>query len=343
MLSGVDAEQAVIEARRTGDREATVRALVAHADWSIQRGRLEAACSDLDEAAGLNREAGRAQEEARCMHLAATVCRIAGRLDEAEHRARRAASLAAAETPERVAARTELGEIAMTRRSGPAAAAAFAEALQEGSALTPASRGALLRRRAEALMLAGDALGAAEELRRAGTVLAEADEAPAARRAGVEEAAAWHAAGQAERAQRACEETRPLAEAAGDAHVLADLELMAATLALGRNDPETAYLAAWRGREHALQAVAPASYIAAALAISSIAERLGERVAAYEALAVGWATLGDLLGADAARATFAPRLVALRDRWGSAEFENAKAAYEAARRAARNDTDRPPR
>jgi hypothetical protein len=91
------------------------------------------------------------------------------------------------------------------RKDGPAAAAAFAEAVREGRALLPASRGALLRRRAEALALAGDAVGAAEELKRCGTMLAEADNAAGARRAGVEQAAAWHAAGQVEQAQRVCD------------------------------------------------------------------------------------------------------------------------------------------
>jgi hypothetical protein len=332
MLAGMDVEQALIEARRTGDGDATVRALVARADWSLQRGRFDAACSDLDEAAALHREARQTQDEARCLHLVASVYRLAGRLDEAEDRARRAASVAAAGTPERVAARTELGQIGMTRKDGAAAAAAFAEAVEEGGALLPAARGALLRRRAEALALAGDAQGAAEELHRGGAELAAGGDAAAARRAGVEQAAAWYAAGRTERALEVCEEIRLLAEAAGDAHVLADLDLLAATVALERGDPGAAFLAARQAREHALAAAAPVSYVAAALAIAAIAERLGERVAAYEALAVGWATLGDLLGADAARATFAPRLQELRERWGAAEFERIKAAYEAVRR-----------
>jgi hypothetical protein len=165
-------------------------------------------------------------------------------------------------------------------------------------------------------------------------VLAEGGDEAASRRAGIEAAAAWHAAGHPDRAREACDELRPLASAADDAHILADLDLLAATLAIEANDPAAGYLAAWQARAHALRANAPVSYVAAALAIAATAERLGEPVAAYEALAVGWATLSQLLGAEAARATFAPRLLAARERWGTAEFERIKRAYEAARPAA---------
>jgi hypothetical protein len=63
-----------------------------------------------------------------------------------------------------------------------------------------------------------------------------------------------------------------------------------------------------------------------------IRDQLGDRVGAYRDLARGWATVGDLLGADVAKATFEPALLELRRRWGSEAFAAAKASYETARR-----------
>ena len=63
-------------------------------------------------------------------------------------------------------------------------------------------------------------------------------------------------------------------------------------------------------------------------------------MSAYEALAVGWVTLGDPLGRDVARAAFEPRLRAMRERWGAAAFDQIKAAYEARRRQAETPKQR---
>ena len=53
---------------------------------------------------------------------------------------------------------------------------------------------------------------------------------------------------------------------------------------------------------------------------------------AYEALVVGWVTVADLLGNDAARAAFEPALRKLRERWGAVVFGEVKQAYETNRK-----------
>ena len=52
---------------------------------------------------------------------------------------------------------------------------------------------------------------------------------------------------------------------------------------------------------------------------------------AYEALAVGWVTLADLLGGDLARLAFEPKLMEIRERWGAPAFDTVKKIYEAHR------------
>ena len=96
-----------------------------------------------------------------------------------------------------------------------------------------------------------------------------------------------------------------LAEAAHDHDAIADLLLLHAAPPVEQGQINEAAMAA---REAALQAVAPMLYVSAALTIAQRAEARGDRVDAYEALARGWATLGDLLGPDTARATFVPQL-----------------------------------
>jgi hypothetical protein len=68
--------------------------------------------------------------------------------------------------------------------------------------------------------------------------------------------------------------------------------------------------------------------------IAELAEAAGNRQEAYAALATGWATLGDLLGSDAARLSFEPKLRDARARWGPMAFDEIKKAYEALRRSA---------
>jgi hypothetical protein len=112
---------------------------------------------------------------------------------------------------------------------------------------------------------------------------------------------------------------------------LADLHLLLTAHALDRRDGAAAMAAAQAARTEALAANAPTSYSGAALAIAQLAESAGDRLGAYEALAVGWVTLADLLGRDLARMTFEPKLKEMRERWGATAFDEIKKMYEAHR------------
>jgi hypothetical protein len=68
--------------------------------------------------------------------------------------------------------------------------------------------------------------------------------------------------------------------------------------------------------------------------IAELSEAAGNRLQAYEALATGWATLGDLLGSEVARLSFEPKLRDARARWGPMAFDEIKNAYDAQRRSA---------
>jgi hypothetical protein len=118
------------------------------------------------------------------------------------------------------------------------------------------------------------------------------------------------------------------AEAGGDHAIASSLALLAAGRALDRRDLDAARAHAERARAEALAGRSVAGYVSAAVALAGLADAAGDRVGAYASLAVGWATLRDLVGADGARAAFRPPLLALRQQWGTAAFEDAKAGYE---------------
>lgn len=335
-MDAQDTERRVADARAAGDPDALATALAEQANALVQRGRVHDARLALDEAASIHRERGRAYDEARCLQFAATLCRMEGLPDEAADRARRAIDLAGPGSQIGVSAETELGEIALQRRDGPAAADAYGRALAAGAALgmVGSARAALLRKRATALSIAGRYSDAAADLARAHDLLAQAGDARGATRALVEEATALHGAGDAAGAARVGDEAMREAAQQGDHAAEADLFMLRAAAALGHNDPAVAKRALVAARDQALQGTAPVQYLSAAVALSQLADATGDRLGAYEALATGWATLGDLLGRDAAKASFEPKLLELRQRWGAAAFDDVKAQYEARRRAA---------
>jgi hypothetical protein len=80
--------------------------------------------------------------------------------------------------------------------------------------------------------------------------------------------------------------------------------------------------------------VAPLQYIGASLAFARVADAIGDHEAAYESLAVGWVTLADLLGGEAAGSVYAIELERMRERWGAGEFARVRSAYEDRRRRA---------
>src|SRR5438874_759265 len=176
---------------------------------------------------------------------------------------------------------------------------------------------------ARARLAAGDLAGAAELLRAA--------------------AGAWHEIGDAAEEARCLRLAAALARHAGHRDEAVTLAGRAVDAAPGaatyreagaaaladRKDPVAARMHAERARTEALAGRSATGYLAAAVALAALADAVGDRAGAYAALAVGWATLRDLVGADGARAAFQPHLLALRERWGTAAFAGVKAAYEA--------------
>jgi tetratricopeptide (TPR) repeat protein len=333
MTGQLDVGKRLAKARRLGDPDELADALARHADAQIKAGQFGAARAELDEAADIHRQRGRVYDQARTTHFAATLSRLAGDLPGARARASHALALVEPGSTVAVSALTELGEDAAAEGKLDEAADHFAAALSaaEAAGLTDEARAALARRRATVLVAARRYPEALEDLQRAHDLFEHHDPRSAVR-VQVEEATAAQQSGDTATAERLSSAARADAERLGDHFALADLDLLASARAVERGELPAAIAAAYAARDHALRAVAPLLYVSAALAIARLSEASGDRLAAYDALATGWATLGDLLGHELARATFEPKLQEQRESWGDETFASVKTAYEGRRR-----------
>ena len=331
------------EARQRGDADDIAEALALHANDLLQSGRTRDARLELDEAAVIHRARGRVYDEARCTQLAGTLCRFEGRLDDAKDRSSRALELSESKGPIAVSAYAELGETAMAEGNNAEAAKAYRAALETGqdTGLVDSARAGLLGKRAVALTAAGQYDDAVRDLESAHDLLARTGDRAGALRALIEEATAFRHAGQFAEAERIVRRALDAARQADDHAALADLHLLLTAQALDRRDAPGAMASAQTARTQALAANAPTSYVGAALAIAQLAESMGDRAGAYEALAVGWVTLADLLGHDLARMTFEPKLKEMRERWGARDFDEVKKVYEAHRQRSTSDLTKP--
>jgi tetratricopeptide (TPR) repeat protein len=329
-------EQRLATARTTGDADELADALARHANLLVRAGKFAAARAELDEAAAIHRRRGRVYDEARTTHLAASLSRMAGDLAGARSRARRALDLVGPDTTIAVSALSELGEDAVAEGKLDEAPKHFAAAIgaAQAASLTDAALATLYRRRATVLAAAHQNAQAIHDFERAREHFARAGDVSSAVRVHVEQATAVQQSGDLDRAERISAEARQAAERVGDQLALADLDLLDSARAVDRRDLVAALAAARSARQHALQAVAPPLYVAAALAIAELSEKSDDRLGAYDALATGWATVGDLLGHELARATFEPKVRALQTRWGAEAFAAVKVEYEARQRAA---------
>ena len=100
-----------------------------------------------------------------------------------------------------------------------------------------------------------------------------------------------------------------------------------------RGDRDAVLTLALRARQEALAGTSATAYLGATRALATRYDADGNRAAAYEALAVGWVTLADLLGPDLARQAFQPQLLELHGRWGAEAFAAIRREYEARRQA----------
>lgn len=297
----------------------------------LEAGDFAAAASAFEQAAEAHSAAGDTLNESHMWRFAATMLRLAGAPEDAVERAEEALELAEPGSPPFISALAELGESALAAGDAGRAVNAYEEALEEETPEPPVGvQAALLRRLAVALQQSGRLPEAAQALRRAQALHREAGDPDEALAARVEEASLLQGMGDREGAARAVESARTAAEASNDQRALANLELLAAARAVDEQRPGDALTAARAAREHALAAEDAVLYTGAAIAEAEMAEATGDRVAAYGSLASGWFGAGELLNPQAARLAFEPRLLALRERWGAAEFEEVREAYEAA-------------
>ena len=335
MTGSTKAEHDLMDARRRADKDDIAEALTVHANELVQQGQIAKARQELDEASKIHHEQGRTYDEARCTQFAATLSRLEGNLVGARERAMRASELAEPDSPIAVSARTELGEIALAEANGDEAEKAYALALAYGrvAGLIESAQAALLRKRAIALAMDNRHSEAVEDLTEAYGLHAKSGEQTEAIRTLVEKASAWQQGGFIAEADQATAEAITEAQKEGDDHALADLYLLRSAQAIERKDVKGAITSAISARDYALAAVAPMSYLGAVVAIAELAEFAGDYLDAYEALGVGWVTLADLLGEEAARGAFEPKLLELRSRIGPERFDKVKATYEAKRRA----------
>jgi hypothetical protein len=325
----------VAAARAGGDAQRLADALATQADALVKQGRGREATAALDECALLHAGLGQAEREAQLLRMAAALCRFSGDLEGARRRAEAALQRVPPTHPAALAAWKELGETEMAAGRGAQAVAAWTGALQLAEAKEPpAARAALLERRAAAHVHGGASTAAAQDLARAQELLQGSGDAGAARRVRIEQATALQAAGRLQESAAMAQELVVEARASGDAAVLADTCLLLCAQALQRGDAAAARDAALQAREAALQAVAAPSYLAAARALADAQDALGQRVEAYRALATAWATLGDLLGSETARAWVEPLLAALAHKWGAAAFKEVREAHDSERRRA---------
>lgn len=313
----------VAAARARGDAMVLAQALLAHADVLAKAVRLDEALQAVDEAAVLQHAHGAVADEQRSLLIAAEMSRLLRRHDAARAYAWRV--LACADEAAAAQAEALLGGIALDEGDAAGAEVAFTQALRRQPAAAAPS---WWRGRAKARAARGHFNEAALDLETATQCCVNIGDSAAALLASVEAATAWQQARQGERAVALIDSTITSACAAGDHTALGMLALLQATRALEIADAGAARMHLLAARQHALEARAPDTYIASVVALSRLDDRAGDRVQAYTALATGWATVADLLGASLARQAFEPLLKALRERWGALAFDATRAAYE---------------
>jgi hypothetical protein len=322
------------EARQTGDSSQLAQALIQHSSTLSQMGYFIEARSAMDEAARLHQQMGNIIDVSMSTQYAARISRLAGDLEGAKTRMAAAMDILPENDPLLVPAYIELGEIAMMAGKGIEAAEHFTTAIDRARALQRSDLDLKhpLDRRARAFMLAGlheDGLADLETVQR--IALAEGN-LEAATKFAIDQATLLHIMGRNADSHRRSDDALTWAEETNNNYALADVCLLKAALALDDNNLETALNAALHARHYALEAVVPHFYVAASLALAELYDLLGDRFACYEALAVGYSTLNDLIGEELTKDAFNPKLLEKREQWGAEAFDAVKAEYEAARR-----------
>ncbi|MDP3167810.1 MAG: hypothetical protein Q8N06_20435 [Hydrogenophaga sp.] len=302
--------------------ESGARQLLAQAD-------LAGAATRLQEAAGLWRGLNNDDRAARCLLLAASTWRLAGSFGASAEAVGQVKALAL--SPELARGfELERAELALARGHA-AQAHAFMDAFlnRHRGQLEPLLHAQVLQRRAAAAtaahywpQAASDFSAAAELLQTGG----RAADAEAARLAGAAVLSHWDTLA----AESAWDE---LVEApASDGAAAARRGLVGGHIALLRGDLHAAVQRFDAARQGALDARDALSYLAASQHAADVLVELDLAQQAYARLATAWATLGDLLGREAAADLVRPPLLRLRERLGEQAFMRVREGYEATRR-----------
>ncbi|MEA2224180.1 MAG: hypothetical protein QOH83_2556 [Solirubrobacteraceae bacterium] len=295
---------------------------------------LEAA-TRLERAAALHTEAGRDYDEARCLQMAATLRRSGGELDKARLLIERSLAIGPDDDRLLLSILAEQAEIAFASGELDDAIDVWSAALERAprAALAADGTSALLRRRAAALVAVDRVADAATDFDAARRLLADEHDAQLTGFVRTEQARLLLDDGHLTEAERVLAQ---LADELGgppqDQHLLAELLVARARIARLGGHAKEALADAGEARAAALAAVAPVAYFGASVELAEAQAALDQRAEAYGTLATALATLGDVIGVDAARSWVEPVLLALRVRWGVAAFDEAKADYECRRR-----------
>ena len=319
-------------------------AILDRAGEMLRQGQILEAREILDQAAERFRVENSVSDHARCLALAATASRLLGQLDKAEPRARRAMNVAPQPSAAAAMASAELAEtlLALGQTAGAVDMFTRTLTLAEELGVDAVDRAVTLRRRAVALLAAGNRLRAAADLATAAELHREAGQPVDAVVALLERATAL-AMEDLTNAAAAASAAAARAEAMGAAQALGDrwsegrAYLLAAAGAVEHRELDKAWAEAELARQRALQAFDPIGYLVAASTIADLADAMGDRVHAYGMLATAWVTLGDLLGPEFSEVAVTPKLRAFQANWGDAVFGAARKAYEDQRRTRRSE------
>lgn len=336
-MSDENTFQLLQAARKSGNEKILHNALLAHSNALLTSNKFEEAGCTLDEAVALHKESNRILDQARCLHLSATAYRFAGKLECAEERIQISVQLAPSNTPVAVSSWTEFGETSLAQGKHLHAAVYYDKALEHGKSagLLPKAQLTLMRRLAQAQSLGHSSELAALTLRSAVALAKTINDTQIIIRFQIEEATAWLSSSTPEQAVIALEESEQLAIQTKDYIALSDLEMLRSTMAVRAQDLSKAFTHAQKARDLSLRTVHPVMYTTSSIAMSEIANLRDDRYTAYEVLAVGWVTLGDLVGSEIAKNTFAPKLRKLVEIWGKEEFLRIKKQYEERRKTAK--------
>jgi tetratricopeptide (TPR) repeat protein len=311
-----------------------VEHLVRRGTALASEGKLEEAGALFGQAAVVHREAGHRDGEARCLTLLAQCRRLLGDRRGSSVAIGRARRLAPEGGAAAVAAAIEKAEVDVAHGDLEDAVLALDDALRwRAATVAPGAADArLLRRRAIIQGGLGRVDAAARDLAAAAGLLDVSGEHATARRVLVERATILHQASDRAAFHAALGEARRAIDDSGDRALAGELDLLEGAVAISDGRLDDAMALSRLAGEHALASVQPTTYVGSCLALSQLADVRGDRVAAYEALAVGWATLGDLIGKAGARQVFQPHMQSLEGSWGPQAFAEARQSYEDRRR-----------